>query len=837
MTNKIIAVIVVFVSAFSISYGSSGISPMTDIVSSESTPGSFSLVQGGNASPIYLDNADYPGVIRAAKDLQLDIERVTSVKPQLHTSTKASGSSIVIAGTLGKNSLIDRLVKSAKIDTSAIAEKWESFLITTLDNPLPGVSHALVIIGSDRRGTIYGIYEISKQIGVSPWYWWADVPVLHKDNLYINPGLYLQGPPAVKYRGIFINDEDWGIHQWAIHTFEKHPKGIGPKTYEKVFELMLRLRLNYIWPAMHECTREFASIRENVELAEYYGIAAGAAHCEPMLYNNAKWDEKKLGKWDYTINRDNIYAKWEEYAKTRGDKEAVWTMGMRGIHDRGMQGKSDVAARIDTLEEIFADQQGLLDKYVAPYWDQVAQAFVPYKEVLSLYDAGLKVPDDITLVWVDDNFSYIRRLSSPQERKRSGGAGVYYHISYYGGPHSYLWLNTTAPALIWEELHKAWENEARTLWMLNVGDIKPMEIGIDYFSRFAWNADTYGPDSQPIFLHDFAAELFGKELAEPVAKLLAEYYRLGTIRKPELMQRPFWSLNLPETRAIQLRNDYNSLLETEAKLAARIPTESRDAYTELVGYPARILGASGLIFMADRAIQFGDNIASNEAEITQLRSFIDSEVDNYNNNIASGKWKNMMPGAVTHKDLTRWNSQVRWPWGEKQQSANTKPAVRNTSARTWRNADSADRRTVSGISKWTCVDGLGSTGKALALKPAGIEYSWDLRDTDAPALEYDFMTTNNVPSKVLVDFIPTFRIYPGMKLRVAVSIDDQPSVLVEVPGSSGAENEYGRVRADAVQNNYARADIPFPALTAGRHVLKISAVDPGIVIDRISFPE
>lgn len=797
--------------------------------------GAFPLVEGEQAAPLFVDAADYPAVLRAAEDLQQDIDRVTGITPKLKIGGAPSGRTAVIAGTLGTNSLIDELVQVGAIDTRPIAGKWEAFLIATLENPLPGVAQALVIVGSDRRGTIYGLYELSEQIGVSPWYWWADVPIEHRNRLFIKPGCYVEGPPAVKYRGIFINDEDWGLHQWAMRTFEPEAKGIGPKTYAKVFELMLRLRLNYIWPAMHECSQEFAANPKNVELADRYGIVAGASHCEPMLFNNAKWDESELGKWDYTQNRDTMLAAWEGYAKARGDKEAVWPLGIRGIHDTGMQGAQEVSARIEILEKVVEDQRKLIDQYVTRDWGPVAQAFVPYKEVLELYDAGLQVPEDVTLVWVDDNFGYIRRLSTPAERRRSGGAGVYYHLSYYGGPHSYLWLNTTAPALMWEELHKAWENDARTIWLLNVGDIKPMEIGIDYFAKFAWNPEKFGPDSQPRFLHSFAARLFGDELAKPIAELLHEYYRLGTIRKPELMSRPSWALLLPEEEAVKLRGAYRKLLDDESQIAAQTPPESQDAYDEMIGFPARVLAASGLIFMADRAIQYGDDMAANQKEVQRLRQFIDDEVRKYNNDLAAGKWRYMMPGAVTAEDLTQWNSQVRWPWGDSQQHPAPASVRRLASAREWRAAASAYRQSGAGEAKWMRVEGLGTTGKALALKPARVDFSWHEGDDDAPTLEYDFRTDGG-PVELLIDFLPTFRICPGLKLRVAVSTDDQPAQLVEIPGSSGAEDEYGRTRSSAVQSNYVRAQVSLGELTEGRHVLKIRAVDPGVAIDRLSLP-
>ncbi|MGH7981507.1 MAG: glycosyl hydrolase 115 family protein, partial [Limisphaerales bacterium] len=334
-----------------------------------------------------------------------------------------------------------------------------------------------------------------------------------------------------------------GLNPWASKTFDPKFKNIGPKTYKKVFELMLRLRLNYLWPAMHPCSASFGSVPENAALADQFGIVVGSSHCEPMLYNNVHWNEKTQGRWNYALNRDAIHGIWEATAKARGQYEAVWTLGIRGIHDRPMEKPpDDMPGKIRLMSQIFHDQRELLDESVTQQWGPIAQCFVPYKEVLPIYDAGLKVPDDVTLVWTDDNFGYIRRLSNPVERRRSGGAGVYWHISYYGSPHSYTWINTTAPAFMWEELSKAWDNDARALWVLNVGDIKPMEIGIDYYSRLAWNPERFALGGQREFLEDFAAKNFGAKFARPMSRLLMQFYRLGTFRKPELMDRA-WALS------------------------------------------------------------------------------------------------------------------------------------------------------------------------------------------------------------------------------------------------------------------------------------------------------
>lgn len=794
------------------------------------------LFDGQNAVPIFVEtNADV-AVVRAANDLAEDFARVTTVKPELEKQVSPNRPVHILIGTLGQSQLIDQLAAEGKLDAAGISHQWESYVLQVVTNPLPHVDRALVIAGSDRRGTIYGIYQLSKMIGVSPWYWWADVPVAKKNRLALNGDLLQQGPPGVKYRGFFINDEDWGLNPWARKTFDPQFGNIGPKTYAKVFELMLRLRLNYLWPAMHPCSREFGSVPENAALADQFGIIIGSSHCEPMLYNNVHWNERTQGKWNYALNRDAIHGIWEKTAKERSQYENVWTLGIRGIHDASMERPpDDMPGKIKLMEQIFHDQRALLNEDVTKKWGPIAQCFVPYKEVLPIYDAGLKVPDDVTLVWVDDNFGYIRRLSNPTERRRAGGAGVYWHLSYYGFPHSYTWINTTAPALMWEELHKAWENDTRTLWVINVGDIKPMEIGIDYFSHLAWRPDGLPLGGQNQFLHDFAANNFGETFARPLADLLTDFYRLGTVRKPELMDRT-WALSLTPERATQLRRDYQNLLDREKALAATVPAGSRDAYTELVGFPVRVLGDAGLIFLADRQIQEDRNsIAASEKEIAQLRNDLGAQVKHYNTQIAGGKWNHMMPGLVTGRNLMAWNSQVRWPWGEKTPA--TKPALSNQppAGQTWRDAATADHQSAAGAARWSVIQGLGLSGRAMALEPASLDSSWKENDASAPTLEYDF-TSQGGDGEAFIDFLPTFRIYPGRQLRVAVSVDGQPPTLVEVPGSSGAENENGAIRRSAVQDNYARARISLPGLTAGQHTFKIRAVDPGTVIDAVALP-
>ena len=802
-------------------------------VSTTATPEAFPLATQDSTAQVVIDSADAKVVQIAAGLFADDVERVTGRKPAIGKSRNAGPTLLV--GTLGSSAEIDKLVAAHVLDVSPIQGKWEAYEIALVHDPAQPNTPLLVVAGADRRATAFGLLSLSQSIGVSPWYWWADVTPQKKPALYLSLPSPLTDAPAVKYRGIFINDEDWGLNPWASKTFDPDFKNIGPKTYEKVFELMLRLRLNYIWPAMHACSTEFGSVPENAALADDYAIVAGASHCEPMLYNNVKWDEKQKGPWNYSTNRDAIHAVWEDSAKSRGADEAVWTLGIRGIHDAAMEAPRDTSTRIKILTDVIHDERQLLDQYVTKKYGPIAQCFVPYKEVQPIYDAGLKVPEDVTLVWSDDNFGYIRRLSNPDERKRPGGSGVYYHLSYYGGPHSYTWINTTPPALMYEELHKAWDNDARTLWVLNVGDLKPAEIGIDYYAHLAWNATTFDYNSQPRFLREFATTTFGEQSAQPIADLLADFYRLGSIRKPEIMNRE-WAVFLPNDEAAKLESDYDNLLKRADAIAASLPVESRDAFTETIGFPAHVLGTTGLLFMADRRQMLQSPDSSLSPEFALLREDLESQVTNYNTRLADGKWNHIMPGLETGKDLPQWSSQVRWPWGEPGTLTRGKIGLVPNPDRPWRDAASADRNTPAPNAAWTVINGLGHSGRAIALLPASVDSARSVGDPKAPSLEYDFVIRSSVPD-ALITCLPTFRVYPGMKLRVGIALDDQAPKEYEIPGSSGTEDERGPIRSDAVQNNSVQLQIPLKDLSPGEHTLKISALDPGAVIDQISLPD
>ena len=448
------------------------------------SPQAFPLADAGKAASIYIDKKDAEVVAIAAEAFKEDINLLTGLSPEVLKNNQALSNYPIIMGTLGQSAYIDQLTKMGKINASVLRGKWETFSISVIENPLKGVKRALVVAGSDRRGTAFGVFELSRRLGVSPLCWWADVKPATKKNLYVQAGQSIVQSPSVKYRGIFINDEDWGIQPWAAKMMDTDVKDIGPKTYTKIFELLLRLKANYIWPGMHPSTKAFYYYANNPVMADKYAIVLGSSHCEPMLRNNVfEWAEnfeheygKKPGEWRYDLNKNEIEKYWIDRVVQAKNYESVYTVGMRGIHDGSMPGPKDKNEKVKLLGEVIADQRAILSKNTTQPVSSIPQIFCPYKEVLSLYQAGLKLPDDVTIVWADDNHGYIRQLSNPEEQKRSGGSGVYYHISYWGAPQDYLWLSSISPSLISYELTKAYQYKADRLWVVNVGDIKPAEM-------------------------------------------------------------------------------------------------------------------------------------------------------------------------------------------------------------------------------------------------------------------------------------------------------------------------------------------------------------------------
>jgi len=767
----------------------------------------FNLVLEQRAADLCIDPGDAKVVKIAADCLSGDIERITGMKPRITTDPRGLSENTVLIGTVGKSALIDGLIQKGKLVAKGIQGKWESFVVETVTDPLPGVHKALVIAGSDRRGTAFGVFSLCEAIGVSPWVWWADVAPSHRDTLIVGPGPFVSKPPSVKYRGIFINDEDWGLQPWAAKTFEPETGDIGPKTYAKVFELLLRLKANYIWPAMHKCTKPFNQFPENRVVADHYAIVMGSSHAEPMLRNNVReWTGPKED-WNYEKNPDGVKAYWEQRVRENGAYENSYTVGMRGIHDNSMPGGSTSADKVAILQRVIADQRAMLAQYANPKVEQVPQIFVPYKEVLLLYQNGLKVPDDVTLVWPDDNHGYLRQLSNPVEQKRSGGAGVYYHLSYWGKPEDYLWLCTVPPALIWEEMSKAYDYGARTVWVANVGDIKPGELGMEFFLRMAWDITPWNENAQLTFLKQWAERDFGKEQAGEIAAIMDEYYRLNQSAKPEHMQEAKFTSNYNEIG--QRLQRFSTLVAKANSLYEKLPAEKRDGFYEMVVYPVR---CSALMNVKHLSPSLEQGQTAHEQ--------IQAETKYFNEGLLGGKWRYVM--SANPRDRAVYQ---KLNPGAKRATEDDLPAALASAKNSTISSIEAEhptRKTDAGEAKWKVIPGLGRTGDSVALLPTTATIP------DAATLEYRFSAAKAGPAKVLVYCLPTHATYPGKQLRYSTSIDGEPPKVVSIDTREfSAEWSTNVLRAAAIgisEHSFA---------STGTHLLKIHPLDPGVVFDKI----
>jgi hypothetical protein len=613
---------------------------------------SFAIAEKETTALIYVDSNDYAGVVRAAGDLQSDIERVTSRKPVIiNTNTTASlDSSIIIVGTIGKSSLIDRLIADHKIDVTPIAGKWESFLIQVVPDPLPGVKKALVIAGSDKRGTIYGIYDLSEEIGVSPWYWWADVPVEHKAALFVKAGKHIEGPPVVKYRGIFLNDEAPALSGWAKEKYGN----LNHQFYEKVFELLLRLKANYLWPAMWN--NAFAEDDPlNPKLADEYGIVMGTSHHEPMMRAWKEWRDHGKGAWDYSANGDELREFWEGGIERNDHNESIVTLGMRGNGDEPMV-QGGAAANTALLEKIVADQRKMIGDVTHSDPSTVPQDWALYKEVQEYYEKGMRVPDDVTLLWCDDNWGNLRRLPTADERKRHGGAGIYYHFDYVGDPRSYKWLNTNPITKVWEQMNLAHQYDANQIWIVNVGDLKPMEFPIEFFLDLARNPRRWPKDKIEEFTVLWAEREFGPEYAEQIADIVSKYTKFNGRRKPELIDpETFSQVNYQE--ADRVAAEWKAITDEAERIYQALPAEKRDAFFELVLYPAKASAQVTELYITvgKNHLYASQGRASANDLAVKAQALFQADADlsaTYNHKLAGGKWNHMMD--QTHIGYTTW---------------------------------------------------------------------------------------------------------------------------------------------------------------------------------------
>ena len=621
----------------------------------------FPLVASKIKATVCYDANDYPVVKKVAELFVSDIENVTGQRLKLADEWK-KGRTVVIVGTIEKNQAIRQLASNGKIDISPLEGAWERYLIQTVNHPFPGVDKALIVAGSDRRGASYGLFFLSEMAGVSPWYWWADVPVKKHKTLYVDAPTTVSKTPSVKYRGVFLNDEDWGLKPWAAKTFEKERGNIGPRTYAKICELLLRLKANHLAPAMHPVSTAFYKIPENKLVADTFAIVMGSSHCEPLLLNTAsEWNSKTMGPWDYGKNKDKINEVLGNRVKENCAYENVYTLALRGLHDAAMGGGDvPMKEKVKMLESALKDQRNLIAEHFDRPVETIPQAFTPYKEVLEIYSNGLELPDDVTIIWPDDNFGYMKRLSGLHEQKRSGRAGVYYHVSYLGVPHSYLWYSTTPPALMYEELRKAYDTTADRIWLANCGDLKGAEMQVSLFLDMAYDIDSFNANNVVTYPARWLAKMFGEQYYSVFEDITSSHINLAFSRKPEYMGWGYWNnywgggekrtdtefsfanYNEAENRL----NEYSRIGKKAENLLASLDKDSQPAFYQLLYYPVK--GAELMNHMTIKGQYYRQYVRQQRAAANLIKEKVKNYHDSLQiitegyNSLLNGKWKYMM---------------------------------------------------------------------------------------------------------------------------------------------------------------------------------------------------
>jgi hypothetical protein len=711
----------------------------------------------------------------------------------------------VYFGTVELNNKAEKFVD--KNDILELKKHKEGFLITVKKGNL-------IILGSDKRGTAYGILEISRMIGVSPWEWWADSRIDKKESFTLDEGFRMLKYPSVANRGIFLNDEDWGLMPWSSLTYEPSQiKGqIGPKTHARIFELLLRLRANSFWPAMHSCSVAFYMTPGNKEMADKYGIFIGSSHCEPMMRNtNAEWKLAGTGEYNYITNKPNVLKFWEERVKLLSGADNIYTLGMRGIHDGPMNGAKTTEEQKNALTNILKDQKDILIKNVNPDIEKIPQVFIPYKEVLDAYKMGLEVPDYVTLMWTDDNYGYIKHFPDEKERSRKGGNGIYYHVSYWGRPHDYLWLATNHPAQLYTQMKLAYDKGTRNMWILNVGDIKPAEYLIELFLDMAWDINAIENNIEGLdkHLYTWLQREFGEPNAKELLTVMNEYYRLAYIRKPEFMGNTReeerdpkykivsdlpWSANYIKKRIAQ----YTTISDKVISMSATIPSNKRDPWFQLVEYPVRCAAEMNKKQLYGQLARHG---LSDWALSDTAFSAIVTLTEKYNTQ-NNGKWNRMMD--YKPRKLPVFNIVPRTST-ENPLPEEPKPLYV---------FNGVEYKEFAGIKP--IAHGLGYERGAISL-PKGT------------SVIYNFETTGLDSIKIKVALAPNQPV-EGTQIRYAVSVNNEPAQVVDFRTEGRSEewkqnvliNRAIRETTHAIQGN-------------GAKTLKITAIDEGVILDQVTL--
>lgn len=789
---------------------------------------SFAIAANGKVVDLVCDDGDYEGVNIAAHSLVQDLGRVTGVTPLLGPTPSKE---CIIVGSL-KSSLIRDMVASGKIPGKELEGKREKYLLQVVDKPLPGVDRALVIAGSDKRGAIYGIYELSRQIGVSPWYWWADVPVMHHEDIYIRKGTYTDGEPKVEYRGIFINDEWPSFGNWAIEHFG----GINSQCYEHIFELLLRLKANYMWPAMWG-SAFYDDDPGNGPLADRMGIVMGTSHHEPMALAQQDWKRRKdHGKWSFTTNHDEMMDFWRGGIERSKDWETLYTVGMRGDGDEAMEDE----ATVELMERIVAEQRGLLEKVTERPAAQIPQVWALYKEVQDFYDQGMKVPDDIILLLCDDNWGNIRRLPSLGSPRRSGGFGMYYHVDYVGGPRNSKWINVSPIPRLWEQMNLTYRYGVDKLWILNVGDLKPMEYPITFFLDMAWDPDAFNAGNLEGHSVEFCRSIFGQRHAQEAARILRTYPKFNRRVTPELLSMKTYSVANYDEWA-RVTGEYDQLALDADALGRALPQECQDAWFQLLGYPVKACANLYDMYYAQamnqRLAKKKDPMANAWADRVEECFRKDAILASAYHSRNGGKWNHMMDEQyIGYKS---WQAPEKKIMPEVRRVEGTPassivlptpapityktpsgpPFFEGSKGYVSIEAEHFTRKTDGKEATWTVIPELGRTLSGITPQPV-------TASVEGMVLEYDMEIPEDATARVTLRFCPTLN-FNGKGLRYAVRFDDEPEQVININGDYKGETGIAWQREHVIDSQTIHM------LDGGRHTLYIRPLDNALVLQKI----
>ncbi len=838
MTKKTILLAICFITGF--------LQSPAQLVSQKKT--NFDLAD----AVIYVDENDFTAVKKSAELLQQDIGAVTGKKPLLINDITSVTKNTIVIGSLEQSALVKQLAQQKKIDVKNIIGKWEAYALQTVKNisslndlksPSWGVG-GLCIIGSDRRGTTYGVAELSRKIGVSPWYWWADVPVKKQEHIYINENVSITDAPKVKYRGIFINDEAPALSNWSREKFG----GFNHQFYEKVFELMLRLKSNYIWPAMWG-SAFYDDDSLNIKMADDYGIAIGTTHHEPLMRAHDEWRRQGSGKWNYDSNEVKLKEFWKGGLE-RAWNEKIVSVGMRGDGDEPMSRETATSL----LERIIKDQRTIIEEVTQKPAGETPQLWALYKEVQDYYDKGLRAPDDVTLLLCDDNWGNLRKLPTLNEPKRKGGYGIYYHFDYVGGPRNYKWINTSPIARVWEQMNLAWQYGVKDIWIVNVGDIKPMEFPISFWCDYAWNPDAIDADDLQKYTEQWAAAQFGNEHAKDIAGIISTYTKYNGRRKPELLDANTYSLKTGEWNRVA--KEYGALYEKAETINSHLPVEYKGAYFQLVLHPVKAMANLYQMYFnvalnrsAYEEKYISANVYADKVKELFLKdSLITLEYHRLNN----GKWNHIMSQA--HIGYTNWQQppfqkipEVKYVSEDSSKKAAIKdPVIRNNKDFIPRNAKSnvffeqneyvsleANHFTKAinaNDAVWKILPDHGRTGDAVTTFP--VTAPEQKISSNSPHLEYEFYTYSKDSFDVHCYFSPTLNFHNTENgLQYAISIDDEASQIISI-------NKEFKTGVDGIMYKWVAENIIIKTTKhkidkPGRHTLKYWFVNSGVVLQKL----